>query len=56
MNDLHEVRGIEPTSKLPERLALSYKSKGDVVWPLHRVLSTEGFSSLTKIFAAMKRT
>ena len=56
MNDLHEVRGIESTSKLPERLAFSYKSKGDVTWPLHRVLNTEGFSSLTKIYAAMKRT
>ncbi|KAL1831190.1 hypothetical protein ACET3Z_000841 [Daucus carota] len=56
LNDLQEVRGIESTSKLPERLIFSYKSKGDVTWPLHRVLSSEGFSSLTKIYAAMKRT
>ena len=56
LDDLQEVRGIDQTSKLPDRLAFSYKSKGDVVWPLHRILSTEGFSSLTKIFAAMKRT
>ena len=56
LNDLHEVRGTEPTSKLPERLVLSYKSKGDVTWPLHRVLQSEGFSSLTKIYATMKRT
>nr|XP_017250708.1 PREDICTED: zinc finger MYM-type protein 1-like [Daucus carota subsp. sativus] len=28
LDDLQEVSGIEATSKLPERLALSYKSKG----------------------------
>ena len=56
MDDLQEVRKIDQTSKLPERLVFSYKSKGDVVWPLHRVLNIEGFNSLTKIFAAMKRT
>ena len=37
-------------------MVFAYKSKGDVIWPLHKVLKTEGFSSLTKIFAAMKRT
>ena len=41
---------------MPERFVFAYKNKGDVIWPLHRVLKTEGFSSLTKIFAAMKRT
>ena len=56
LDDLQEVRGIEATSKLPERLVFSYKSKGDVTWPLHRVLSSEGFSSLTKIYGSMKRT
>ena len=56
LDDLQEVRGIEATSKLPERLIFSYKSKSDGTWPLHRVLSSEGFSSLTKIYASMKRT
>ncbi|XP_063938017.1 uncharacterized protein LOC135147904 [Daucus carota subsp. sativus] len=56
LNDLQEVRGIELTSKLLERLIFSYKSQGDITWPLHRVLSSEGFSSLTKIYDAMKRT
>ena len=53
LDDLQEVRGIEATSKLPERLVFSHKSKGDVTWPLHRVLSSEGFSPLTKIYASM---
>uniref|UniRef100_U9TCG5 Uncharacterized protein n=1 Tax=Rhizophagus irregularis (strain DAOM 181602 / DAOM 197198 / MUCL 43194) TaxID=747089 RepID=U9TCG5_RHIID len=56
LDDLQEVRGIEATSKLPERLVFSYKNKGDVIWPLHRVLNSEGFSSLTKIYGSMKRT
>ena len=50
------MRGIYQTSRLPERLDFSYKRKRDIVWPIHRVLKTEGFSSLTKIFASMKRT
>ena len=48
LDDLQEVRGIESTSKLPERLIFSYKIKGDITWPLHRVLSSEGFSSLKR--------
>ncbi|KAL1811248.1 hypothetical protein ACET3Z_021313 [Daucus carota] len=56
LDDLQGVRGIEATSKLPERLVFSYKNKGDVIWPLHRVLNSEGFSSLTKIYGSMKRT
>ena len=55
LDDLHKVRAIDQTSRLPERLVFADKIKGDVIWPLQRVLKTEGFSSLTKIFAAIKR-
>lgn len=56
LDDIHEVKGIYQISRLPEKLVFAYKNKGNVNWSLHRVLKSEGFSSLTKIFAAMKRT
>ena len=53
--DVHEVRGIDSTSRFPERLFFVYKSTTNAIWPLHRVLH-EGFNTVSKILVVMKRT
>ena len=49
LDDLLEVRGIDSTSRLLERLVFVYKISTDVIWPLHRVFK-KGLTLSQKYF------
>ena len=55
LDELHEVRGIYASKKLPERLVFVYKGNVERQWPIYRILE-ESYSTLTKVFSAMKKT
>lgn len=53
LDEIYKIRGLDKTSRVPERLVFEYKCEGRRAWPLYLILK-EGFKTLSKIYSKMR--